>query len=250
MRIACGLIPLEQQIHGAGVRELRRLPETAVVFIKQMERRFDDSVYNPRIEFTARRTKHFRLGDGFLERHCRSVHFGTPRFERFGDGGQDALETRPAHGVFGREISAAEKWFSIGRKERSQGPAALPGNCADRGLITRINVRAFVAIHLHRNVQAVDHRRDLRIFVALAVDNVAPVAPDRANIQQDRFIFGACARKRFFAPLVPVDRLVRRGTKIGAGRIFQAIFDGIGHEPSDEVGGRQFAPCIYWIGLL
>ena len=64
----------------------------------------------------------------------------------------------------------------------------------------------------------------MRILVAFAVDHVAPVTPDRADVEQDGLVFGLGAGKRGVAPLVPVDRLMCSGTQVGAGGIFQAIF--------------------------
>ena len=71
--------------------------------------------------------------------------------------------------------------------------------------------------------------RDLGIFVALAVDHVAPVAPDRADIEKHRLVFGARFFEGLFAPFVPVDGLVRGGTQIWAGGIFQAVCGGLRH---------------------
>jgi hypothetical protein len=70
----------------------------------------------------------------------------------------------------------------------------------------------------------IDQCGELRIFVALAVDHVAPVAPDRANIEKDGLVFGLRAGKRFRAPLVPIHRLVHRGTQIRARGIRQTAF--------------------------
>jgi len=53
---------------------------------------------------------------------------------------------------------------------------------------------------------------------------VAPVAPDRADIEQDWFTCRARGFEGWLAPFVPVDRLVRGGAEVGARGIFQAIF--------------------------
>jgi sugar lactone lactonase YvrE len=41
-------------------------------------------------------------------------------------------------------------------------------------------------------------------LVGLAVHDVAPVAPDGANVEQDGLVFGLRARKGRFAPRVPL----------------------------------------------
>ena len=76
----------------------------------------------------------------------------------------------------------------------------------------------------------VDNCGDLGIFVTLAIDDVAPVAPDRADIEQHRLAFGARFVEGFLAPFVPVDGLVSGGAQIRAGGILQAIGGGLGHE--------------------
>src|ERR1700676_2214892 len=69
----------------------------------------------------------------------------------------------------------------------------------------------------------VDDSGDFRILVALTVDDVAPVTPHRANIQEDPLVFGLCAGESSVPPLIPVDRLMRCGTQIRAGRVFETI---------------------------
>jgi hypothetical protein len=99
-------------------------------------------------------------------------------------------------------------------------------------LIARVDVGTFVAIHFHRNEQAVDEFSDFRILVALAIDDVAPVAPDGADIEENRLVFFARAGERRLAPLEPADGLMRRGAQIRAGGILQAILDGVCQEDS------------------
>jgi hypothetical protein len=66
---------------------------------------------------------------------------------------------------------------------------------------------------------------------------VAPVAPDGADIEQDRLVFRFCARENVFVPFVPVDGLVRSRAQVGAGGILQSIFVVVGQRnPFDERG--------------
>ena len=182
------------------MRKFRRVAEAAVLLVEQMQRGFDHRVDDAGIELAARAVKHFRFGDGFFERVGGVVHFARGDCESFGNAEENAFEAGAAHGVFGREIGAAEKRLAVGREERGERPAALSGNGADRGLIARVDVGALVAIHFHGNVKLIDHRRDFGIFVALAVDHVAPVAPDGADIEQDRFAFGARGLRKLASP--------------------------------------------------
>src|SRR5712691_10098960 len=70
----------------------------------------------------------------------------------------------------------------------------------------------------------VDDFGDFGVLVAFAVDNVAPMAPDRADIEEDGLVFGLGASESGVAPFVPVDGLVGGGAQIRAGGIFQAVF--------------------------
>ena len=154
------------------------------------------------------------------------VDVGAARFECLGNREQDALESGPAAGVVGREIGATEERFSIRGEKGGERPAALSGKRADGGLIARVDVGAFVAIDLYWDVELVDHRGDFGIFIALAVDDVAPVAPHGTDIEEHGLFFGTSLFKSLFPPFVPIDRLMRGGAQIGARGIFQAVFRG------------------------
>src|ERR1700736_4489599 len=78
----------------------------------------------------------------------------------------------------------------------------------------------------------VDNFSDFWIFVAFAVDDVAPVAPYRTDIEQNGFVFRFGLVEYVLAPLIPIDGLVCSGTKIRAGGIFETILRMRGHEKS------------------
>ena len=121
---------------------------------------------------------------------------------------QYPLDAGPPVAIVARNIRAAKVRPAIGCKKRGERPPALTGNCRDRGLVTRVHVGPLVAIHLHRNKVLVDELCYFRVFVGFAVHHVAPVAPHRANVQQDGFVFGLGTGKRRLAPWMPVDRLM------------------------------------------
>ena len=99
-------------------------------------------------------------------------------------------------------------------------------------MIARIDVGPFVTIYFHSNEMFVDNFRNLDIFIALAVDDVAPVAPDGADVEEDGLVFGFGAFESVIAPFVPINGLVRGGTQVGAGGIFQAVFRMVGQRRS------------------
>src|SRR5882762_5891469 len=150
------LVALEDEIDGRRMREFRGAAEAAVFDVE-------------------------KLGDGFdLRVHDAKVEIG--------DGEKNAAESGAAHLVVGREIRAAKKGFAVGKQKTGEGPAALSGNGADSGLVAGVNVGALVAIDLHGDEMFIDDFRDFGVLVAFAVDDVAPVAPDGADIEEDGLI--------------------------------------------------------------
>jgi hypothetical protein len=84
----------------------------------------------------------------------------------------------------------------------------LTGDGLNRALVTGINVGTFVAIHLDAGKILIEELAQSGVLVRLAVHDVTPVAPHRADIQQDRPIGGLRCRKRFRIPRVPMHWLV------------------------------------------
>ena len=56
---------------------------------------------------------------------------------------------------------------------------------------------------------------DVGALVGFAVHHVAPVAPHRADVEQDGLVLALCGGKGLLAPLVPVDGLVHGGAEVG-----------------------------------
>ena len=121
---------------------------------------------------------------------------------------QQATKPRTAHLIIGGKIRAAEKRSSIGKKKTGERPAALAGEGTDRGLITGVDIGAFVAVDFDGHEVFVDNLGDLRVFVAFAVDDVAPMAPHGADVEENGFVFRLSASEGGIAPFVPIDRLV------------------------------------------
>ncbi len=130
---------------------------------------------------------------------------------------QHATESRPAIPIIRREVGAAIEHLSLGREKRRQRPAPLMGQHLDRTLIARVYVRTLVAVYLDADEVLVQVLRKRRVFIRFSVHDVAPVAPDRPDVEQHRPVSGARGGKRLGAPRVPMDRLVGGGLKIGGG---------------------------------
>src|SRR5260370_38290808 len=61
---------------------------------------------------------------------------------------------------------------------------------------------------------------------------MAPMAPLGGGIEKHGFVFSLGASEGGIAPFVRGNRLVRRGTQVGAGGIFQAVFRMVGQSRS------------------
>ncbi len=134
-----------------------------------------------------------------------------------GHGEQDAAETGPTVRVFRREVGASVVGLPVRREEPGQGPASLAGDRADRLLIPRVDVRALVPIHFDRDEMVVDDLGELGVLVRLAVDDVAPMAPRRPDVKEDRPVEFFRPTERILAPWIPGDGLVGRALQIGRG---------------------------------
>jgi len=120
--------------------------------------------------------------------------------------------------VIGGKVSASVKRLAIGSEEGRERPPPLPGQGADRGLITAVDIGAFVAIHLYGDETLVNDLGYFRIVVGLAVHHVAPMAPHRADVEQHGLVLALSQSKCLFTPFTPLDRLMHGGTEIRRGR--------------------------------
>ncbi len=212
---ASAVVPArEQELDRRGVRELGRRAEAAVAHVEQLRHLVGGAAdeigaHRPRLRFIE------RLDDVLANRARISGH--AIRFLAVGAGDfhQDAAKSRPAvRVVVRREVGAAEKHFALGRQECRERPAALPAERLHGALVARVHVGPLVAVHLHAHEIAIQDLGDRGIFVRLAVHDVAPVAPHRADVEQDRFLGCARPAERGVAPRQPVHRLVRGGLEI------------------------------------
>src|SRR5258708_38571576 len=133
------------------MRKLRSLPKPSMLRIEHAERRLLNRSNDARGNPPAAPGKRLRLRNRALD-HLRLFHHVAIFFlVRAGDAEQYSLETRTPVAVSRREIRAAIKRLTVGRKKSSQRPAALPADRADCGLISAVDVRTLIAVHLHRH---------------------------------------------------------------------------------------------------
>ncbi len=105
-----------------------------------------------------------------------------------GHGEQDAREAGAAIALFRREIGAAEEGLAVGGEEGGKRPAALAGDRLHGCLVAAVDVGALVAVDLDGDEVFVDDLGERGVFVRFAVHDMAPVAPDGADIEQDRLV--------------------------------------------------------------
>ena len=76
----------------------------------------------------------------------------------------------------------------------------MPADGRNRGLIARVHIRTFVAVDLDGDKVLVDDLGQLRIFIALPIHHVAPVAPHRFEIEDDEAFLGRGAGEQLVVP--------------------------------------------------
>ncbi len=96
----------------------------------------------------------------------------------------------------------------------------------DNELETLVDVRPGVAVHLGRDEVLIDELRNLGIAVGLLIHDVAPMAPDGADVQKNRAVHFFCQPEGLFSPGLPMDRRMCRFSQIGARRIRQPVLQG------------------------
>ena len=195
--------------------KLGRAAEAAVSLVEDGQRRLHHHANQPRrkLRFSAgevlRVRQHVHGFIGGLQHFVAAIAIGV------GNRHQNFLEARPAPLIDRREIGASVKRPAIRSEEHRQRPATGAGDRGDRELIAAVDIGPLIAIDLHGDELAIDDLRGLGALVGFAIHHVAPVAPHRANVQQDRLVLALRSGEGFLAPLVPLDGLVHCRPQIG-----------------------------------
>ena len=143
--------------------------------------------------------------------------------------------------VVGRKVSAAVKRLAVGSEKRGKRPAALSADGADRDLVAAVDVGTLVAIHLHRHEMLIHDLRNFGIVIRLAVHHMTPVAPDRADVEQDGLVLALRGGKGLLAPLMPLDGLVHGGAQIGGRSLGERV---------EGLGGHGSSVNVFRVGVL
>ena len=216
-------IRIQQKIDGARMRKLRLVAEAAVLGIEHPLEALDDAPHDHGAGLLT-------VGLEFLDpAQCLADPVGARENVRFvspvavGDAFEHAPHAGAAIIVIRGKIGPSVKWLTVRSQKGRERPAALPGQRAHCHLIPRIDIRPFITVNLHRNIILVNDARNLFVLVALAVHDVAPMTPHRADIEQDGLILLACRLERLVVPFAPLDGLMRGAAQIGASGASQTV---------------------------
>ncbi len=122
-----------------------------------------------------------------------------------------------------REIGAGVKRLEIGRDEYVVRPAAAVRHQLGGHHVEFIHVRALLPVDLDADDRLVHQFGDLGILEDLPFHYMAPVAGGIADGEQNRLVFLPRLGKRFLAPWIPVNRVMRVLEQIRTARINKLI---------------------------
>ncbi len=197
-------------------RKLWRAAETAFARVVTTRDLLVSGVDQLRVDLPARRRRPCR---GALERgHDLASAFADLAvvvLPRVRDLAQDFEETRLPVAIFRRKISAADKRLERGGEPDVERPATAAGRGLDESHVNAIDIRAFFAVDLDVDEARVHEGRDFFVLKGFPFHHVAPVAGRIADREKDWFPFLARLGERFFAPRVPIDRVMRVLEKVG-----------------------------------
>src|SRR2546421_8961540 len=224
---ALGVVPArEQELESGRVREFGRRAEAAIAHVERpryliRRRRYQLGIHGAGLRFVQ------RLGDVLSDRagiRHDAIRLLTKRARNFLE--YPAKARTPVWIVVGREIGSAEEHFTVGCQERGERPATLATQCLHRALIARVDVGTLVAVHLDADEVAIEDLGDSGIVVGLPIHHMAPVAPDRADIEQNRLAFRTGAREGCVVPGMPVHRLMGRRLEVSRSLCAELIHAG------------------------
>ena len=207
---------LEQECDGRRVRELRLRSEPAVDLVERgahlRHRGFDCLLAH---------LSRSRLVQILFDEATDGRRLCADLVAPLTPGGEDAFEdgakARPAVLPVRREVRAAVEHFPLGCKERGERPAALARQCLHGALIARVHVGPLVAVHLDADEIRIEEFGEGGVLVRFAIHDVAPVAPDGADVEQHGALEPRGRVEGLASPGVPVDGLMGGALQVRGG---------------------------------
>jgi hypothetical protein len=179
--------------------ELWLRAETSVAGIELGQGGCGNFVNEGQGQFAAAPGEAFIVFDGGHDAGRRLEGFFAAVAPDLGHGEQHPAKTGAAITIVAGKIGSSEVRTAVRGEECGERPAALPADGRDGGLVARVHIGALVAIHLDGDEMLVDELGNLRIFVGFPVHDVAPVAPDGPDVEQDGLV-SDCARAKAASP--------------------------------------------------
>ena len=210
--------------------KFRRTAEAAILLVEDGQRRLHHDADQARRKLGLPPGKALGVGQhvhGFVG---RLQHLVAALAIGVGNCQQDLLETGTSPLIVGRKVGSTVKRMAIGSEKDGQRPAAGAGDGRDCKLIAAVDVRPLVAIDLHRDEFAIDDLGDVGALVGFAVHDVTPVAPHRADVEQDGLVLALRLGEGFLAPLMPLDGLMHGRAQV-SGRGLRQRVGRFRHEP-------------------
>ena len=127
----------------------------------------------------------------------------------FRDADQNSRETRHVVTILGWKVGAAIKRNCLGREKHSHRPAAVMRHHLNGVHVDLIEIRPLFTIDFDVHEIFIHQLRDLFVFKRLVRHHVTPVTRRVADAEQDWLVFTSRSFKCFFAPRIPIDRIVR-----------------------------------------
>ena len=147
---------------------------------------------------------------------------------------EDVPERRhTADGLLGK-VGAAPERSAVGHQEQGQRPAGRQVEDQGRRLELAVQVGALLPVDENRREEAVDEGRRFRVFITFPLHDMAPVAGQIANRQQDRLAAFCRLGQGLRRPGPPMDRIGGMQLKVGAGFRAEPVMGRIG-----QPGGRR-----------
>ena len=107
-----------------------------------------------------------------------------------------------------RKIGPAVKRFQVRGEKTVERPAPLPARGLNKSHVDVIHIGPFLAVHFDADEMFVEITGHPFVLKGLAFHDVAPMAGGVADAEEKRFVLGAGFLERFFAPRIPIHRVV------------------------------------------
>lgn len=166
-----------------------------------------------------------KLGCDLLRRVQTSLSLILPHIPDLLEYANEPRVALHSHGRFWSwPICSAEDRLEVGCDEGVQRPTSTACGSLDIVHVYAINIGALFAIDLNGYEVLVQDVRDFLVLERLALHDMTPMAGRISDAYEDESVGLLGQLQRFWAPLLPCDRIVHVAAHIRAPRLIQAVF--------------------------